>query len=114
MKHNKKRILSVINELTMNLLAAGATDINVRIQELETEYQITIQSNFCIEKQDKMKELAQVIQEKPQVGMEEFYWELAGESDFGNELHLAAMMVDRVEVELLEDAIKLELFRNKF
>jgi hypothetical protein len=113
MKHNKKRILNITNELSMNLFAVGATNISIQIQERETDFSIHIQSDYSIEKQDKVRQLVEALQSKPNAEVEEFYWELAGDSDVGNELCLICMMLDQIEVELVDNTIILDLLKSK-
>ena len=45
--------------------------------------------------------------------MEEYYWELAGESDVDTELTLVGMMTDNAEINISEDMIEVVLYRYK-
>jgi hypothetical protein len=113
MKHNKKRILNITNELSMNLFAVGATNIGIQIQEREQDFSINMQSDFSLEKEDKVRQLVEALQTKPHAEIEEFYWELAGDSDVGNELYLICMMLDQISVEIDNNTIKLDMIKMK-
>ena len=45
--------------------------------------------------------------------MEEYYWNLTGESDVDCELSLIGVMTDYVKVNLKNNILKIELYRNK-
>lgn len=113
MKHSKKRILNITNEISMNLFAVGANNISIQIQERDADYSIHIESDFSIEKLDKVKHLIEALQTKPHAEIEEFYWELAGDSDVGNELYLICMMLDHIEVKLVDNSIILDMLKSK-
>lgn len=113
MKHNKKRITKIIDELTMYLFAAGATDISVNIQDRDEDYRLCIKSNFDTNKIDKIHHLVEVLKSSKQEEIEEYYWELAGESDVGCEIYLTAMMLNHVEITLTDQILELEILKNK-
>jgi hypothetical protein len=45
--------------------------------------------------------------------MEEFYWELTGESDHDSELSIVGMMIDKVEFIHENESLKIILYRYK-
>ena len=113
MKHNKKRISKIVDELINYLFSIGATDININIQERSEEYKIIITSNYKEGKDNKINKLIKALNAPKIEEIEEYYWELAGESDVGSELHLIGMMVDKAEVSVIDQVLKLDISRNK-
>lgn len=111
MKHIKKRILNIINELTMYLFSSGATDISIHILERNDDYKISMQCNYNMNK--KIDTLIEILKSHNQEEIEECYWELAGDSDDGSEVHLVAMMVNRVETWIENNLFKMDLYKNK-
>lgn len=45
--------------------------------------------------------------------MEEYYWELAGETDSSEELGLVGTMIDEATIGYDEEKVVIELIRNK-
>lgn len=114
MKHNKKRIMKIVDEITTHLYWIGAKDINIRIQEVDDKFKITFKSDYLPEKKKKIKKLIDALKRcDKQQEMEEYYWELVGDCDIDNELSLIGMMVDEAELEIEEDHLELILIRYK-
>ncbi|MGE4284850.1 MAG: hypothetical protein AB7G87_14250 [Clostridia bacterium] len=113
MKHQKKRISNIVHELTMYLFSISATDIHINIQETEDEYKIHIKSNYCGEQDEKLDRLIKLLKCPKQEEVEEYYWELTGESEMGTELSLVGMMIDDAEIDINEGYLEIILHRNK-
>ncbi|WHH60128.1 hypothetical protein [Petroclostridium sp. X23] len=113
MKHQRKRVSKIVDELITYLFSIGATDINVNIQERLDDYKISLRSNYTKDKNKKVYKLLKALQTPKQEEIEEYYWELAGDSDVGTELSLIGMMIDKVEVDLNTDFLEIILYRNR-
>ncbi len=113
MKHHKKRIAKILDELTIYLFSIGATDININIADREEDYRIFIRSNYKGNQDDKIARLTKGLNTPKREEMEEYYWELTGECDIATELHLVGMMLDKAEINIIDDYLELILYRNK-
>lgn len=113
MKHIKKRISKIVDELVTYLFYMGATDINFHIKEEEDLYRIHLTSNYGKKCERKIAKLQKCLNYPKQEEMEEYYWELAGECDIGSELTIVGAMTDKVEINLIEDRLEITLYRNK-
>lgn len=114
-KHNKKRICRITDELMTYLFTMGATDITVNVKEDERQFIIKIRSDFVEFTDQEVNRLFQRLNIERQVEMEEYYWELAGESDVDTELTLVGMMTDKGEINFIDDnTIEITLFRYKY
>lgn len=113
MKHNKKRILNIIDEIAIYLLSAGATDITINLQDREEDYKITIKSNYRKSETEQIDKLISALKSKKQEEVEEYCWELSGESDVGTEIYLVGMMINQVKVKYDNDILELIMYRSK-
>lgn len=114
MKHNKKRITKIVDELVIYLFSVGGSDIHVNISKHDHYYKIAFESNYKKEHTDKIKRLVRYLNGPKQEEIEEYYWELTGEGDgsMDTEISLVAAMVDKSDINIMDDKIKIVLYRN--
>ncbi|TCT12978.1 hypothetical protein EDC18_11052 [Natranaerovirga pectinivora] len=113
MKHTNKRACKIINELATFLLMIGATDLTINVKNSEEEFIITINSDYRNGEEKNVQKLIRGITSPKQEEIEEYYWELAGESDVEGELNLIGIMIDKAEVDVTQDQLKITLYRKK-
>lgn len=96
------------------LYSMGAKDITIHIKEDDKQFIINIKSDFKEFSDREVKRLIKRLNIPRQIEMEEYYWELTGESDVDTELTLVGMMTDDGEVNFLDDnTIEITLYRYK-
>jgi len=113
MKHEKKKIIKIVDEIMFFLFANGSTEITTKVTEEKERHVIYIWGNFDKKNKDNFDKLIKLLSCPRQRDMEEYYWELTGDSDQFTELTLVGMMTDEVQVDMQEDSIELILYRNK-
>jgi len=113
MKHTKKRISKIVDELVTYFYSMGATDISINLNEKKDYFKISLKSNYTTKDKNKIEKLIKYLKCDKQEEMEEYYWELTGESDVDNELMLVGMMTDEAEINIDEDTIEVVLYRYK-
>ncbi|MCK4259686.1 MAG: hypothetical protein KAX49_11950 [Halanaerobiales bacterium] len=113
MKHDKKRISKIIDELIMYCLSMDSTDIDVKLENREDYWKIQIKSNCNNIKEEKINRLIKCLNYPKQEEMEEYYWELTGECDVDTELSIVGMMTNKAEVNFANDILEIVLYRNK-
>ena len=113
MKHKKKRLLNIVNEITMQFFLAGATNIIIQINELENEYLVSMECNYQSDKIKGLECLIKALNSSRHQEVEECYWDLVGDSDVGNELSLIGMMIHRVEAKFEDNKLKLLIYKEK-
>lgn len=113
MKHNKKRVSKIVDELIAYFFTMGATHINVNLKEKSDYYKISLKSNYTTKDNEKIEKLKKYLKCDKQEEIEEYYWELAGDCDVDSELILVGMMTDKAEIDISEDMIEVVLYRNK-
>ncbi len=113
MRHVRRRISKMVDELINYMLSIEASDININISEIDNFYVISLKSNFSEEKSNKIEKLVKALNSPKTEEIEEYYWELAGESETGTELYLLAMMVDKSEIHIVGNTLDLKLYKSK-
>lgn len=113
MKHYKKRVSKIVDELMTYFFSMGATDICINLQETDEYYKIHFKCNYSGNNEEKIEKMVKYLKCDKQEEMEEYYWELAGDSDVDTELTLVGMMTDEAEINIGEDTIELTLYRYK-
>lgn len=113
MKHEIRKVSKIIDELTTYFLLLGIKEIKTSIKNKEDHFKIRFKLydfNFKHPKIELLKELLNYPRENE---MEEYYWELAGESDVDSELCLIGIMTDTVEIVEDKNELKITLIRYK-
>lgn len=113
MKHDKKRITKIIDELINYFFSMGATDINLNLKEDPDAYRITFDCNYSCKDSSKLEKLDKYLHCEKQEEMEEYFWELTGDCDVDTELTLVGMMTDEASVQCVDDKLRIMLVRYK-
>lgn len=112
MKHVKKRIAKIVDELTTYFFSMGATDININLKDEKEYYKISLKCNYTKD-QGKIDKLIKYLKCAKQEEMEEYFWELAGDCDVDTELTLVGMMTDEAEIDINGNQIEVNLIKYK-
>lgn len=114
MKQTKKKIATIVNELTTYFFSIGSNDMVVKIKETPTGFSIFFASNFEPNFMSRVQRLERLLTYGRAPEIEESYWGLTGMGhvDDENELLLVGAMVDSAEVDICEDHATLNLFRK--
>lgn len=114
MTHEEKKTAKIVEELTMFFFALEASYIDTRIERLENEVTIHLEADFNPSFAEKLSHLDQYLNGQKNDGMGDIYWELAGSGDPGetSQLLLVGMMIDRAEIELGQNRVKLTMYRS--
>ena len=113
MKHLRKRILKIIDEVVNYLFVIGASDMTINVKEEDNLYKISLKSDYSNKYRKKINELEKNLKCPKQEEMEEYYWELTGDCDIDTELTLVGMMTDDAEVILNNETIEVILYKYK-
>lgn len=113
MKHLKKRIVKIVDEMMTYFFSIGATDININVFENEEMFKITFNSNYLIQCKSCIEELVKSLNCAKNQEMEEYYWELVGDCDVDTELPLVGMMINEAELDIEDDFVEVILYRYK-
>lgn len=98
MKQYRRRVSKIVDELINYFFYLHATDIQVRVQELSDQYKIYMKGDCPELTEAKAQHLIRLLNTPTHTEVEEYYWELIGESAIDSELALIGMMTSEVEV----------------
>ena len=114
MTHEEKKIGKIAEELNMYFFGMGADDIKTQIRRNGSKVEILLESNYKQEYAYDMHRLKEYLNEPKNEALEDIYWDLAGAGDPGetSQLLLVGMMLDKAEVEITDEKVKLHLYKE--
>lgn len=114
MMHNEKKLANIVEELTMFFFSIGATDVRSSVQIQDCRGKIEFDADYKTEFEEKLSSLEEYLNEPKNEGLEDFYWELAGSGDPGetSQLLLVGMMIDKAEISIEENRVKINLYKE--
>lgn len=113
MKHEKRKLSKMIDELIVYLFSMCATEINVNIRDCGEYYKVHMKGNYSNNQQEKIQKLVKALKCPRREEIEETYWELTGDCDVDTELTLVGVMTDKVEIDIFDNEIEITLIRYK-
>ena len=114
MVHEEKKLGKIVEELTMYFFSVGGNHISSKIEKNGRQVEITFESDYAPEYKNNLHYLTKYLNEPRNEGMEDIYWELAGcsEPGEGSQLLLIGVMIDKAEVQIEEDIVKIKLYKE--
>ena len=110
---NALKSLKLITELATFVFKAGGSEFDVHFKEKDQEIKISIESRIENLNLSNLRESLKGLNTERQSEVEEYYWELAGESNTSEELTLVGMMIDNAEYSYDDDILKITVYRHK-
>ncbi|MCT4584703.1 MAG: hypothetical protein N4A54_07245 [Peptostreptococcaceae bacterium] len=111
MKHIVKKITKIADEIMTFLLINDSDELDFKIKKENDRYIVKIVSYNTKFSDDDVLELDEILNVQRQHEVEAYYWQLAGETDFDNELLLIGSMVDEAKVYKANNNLYIEFFR---
>lgn len=96
---NRRHILGIVDELVSNALQAGATRINVHIENQADYCEVQVNDNGKGMNPDQARQVEALLRQPRREELEEYYGDLAGVSGYGSGLTIIGMLVDEAEVD---------------
>jgi hypothetical protein len=100
---HREKVRRIINELVSFSLELKATEINIKLNEINNRIKIEITNNASKVDKTIIKKLKNKLSTPRLVEIEELYWELAGENRQSDQLYLIGSMTDHSNVNYVED-----------
>lgn len=113
MRHEIKKVAKMMDELTTFCLEHGAEDLNIRIQNQSDHEVIIVDASPITNMQETVDRMRELLSYPREFEVEEYYWELAGETDGVDELGLVGNMIDEATIDYDDKTIHIELMRRK-
>ncbi len=110
MDHEFKKAGKIIDEIVTHLLRKGHRELNVDLKLNNNESIFTIKLERVDD--DLLKLLDETLNQERDLSIEEYGWELMGESDFSSELNLVGMCLDEFRILKNDDYTEFMLIRN--
>lgn len=99
MKVEKRFIKGIIDELLANALEAGASKIDISVEQLPEALRIAVSDDGKGMPEQVREKVYTTLNQERRGEFDHYYGELAGESIVGRGLNIVGMMVDYAEVE---------------
>jgi len=113
MSHDIKKISKIIDEiLTYFMYTYHAKHAEVSMDQLETAYHISFFFQNITVPEKELEMLRKNLGIKRNAELEDYYWQLTGESEDSNELSLVAMMTDSVDITYIDHTLTIEIIRK--
>lgn len=113
MKYQFERNLKIINEIMTYLHKLGAKDINVNLNKNDSPTTFHIWGKINNIDSDELYNLTNILNTNRQHEIEEYYWNLGGESEADGELTLVGMMIDKAEITYSNNILSFKIFREE-
>ncbi len=113
MKHEIKKICKIVDEMTTLLLKDDTDVVEFKINRLPDRTIISIVDYNTKYTQKEVDDLIECFNVERQKEVEEYYWQLVGESDSDYELTIIGVMVDSATIEVRDNNMYMELVRLK-
>lgn len=112
MRHEVKKICRIVDELTTLFLRDDTNEVDFKIKRTGNTSIITIVDYNTHFDDAYVRHLKEMLSGQRQAEIEEYYWQLAGETDEGDELTLISSMIDSAEVEKRDGNLYITLTRS--
>jgi hypothetical protein len=111
MRHEVKKICRIVDELTTMFLKEDSNEVDFKI--ITSPERSVIRLVVYHTKMDDafIEHLGKTLNNQRQFEIEEYYWQLAGETDEDDELTLISVMIDEATVEKRDGNLYIELVR---
>ena len=113
MQHEVKKITLIMNELITIMMKNGAEDIDVNIKRKGELSEITLIHRDCQYPEEFVEKIRYNLNTQRQSEVEGYYWQLVGEDDACEELHLVGAMIDEAVVEMRKNDLYIHIVRSE-
>ena len=103
MKHINQRNIRIVTELLNYCYSHGSYNIHIDINKKNKKIFIFIKAEISYLSQDSLELLEKSLNAPRLHEMEEYYWNLTGDTDTGSELSLVGMMIDEATVHYVDN-----------
>ncbi|GAU77804.1 hypothetical protein [Fusibacter sp. 3D3] len=111
MRHETKKICRIVDELTTLFLREDTNEVDFKIKKEQDRTLIQITDYETHLSDEEIAHLKETLNAQRQYEIEEYYWQLAGETDDEAELTLVGAMIDAATVEKRAGNLYIELVR---
>lgn len=113
MQHEVKKLNLIMNELVNLMYQHGAEDVDVNIKKNGEISELTVIHRNAEYAKDFVDQVRYDLNTQRQCEVEGYYWQLVGDDEPSEELHLVGAMVDTAEVEMKENDLHIHITRSE-
>ena len=112
MKHEVKKISRIVDELVTFFLRKDSDEVDISIKRNDEQAVIRLIVHGTHFDREFMDYLEDSLNVQRQFEVEEYYWQLAGETDCDTEITLVGAMVDSASVCVVNGDLCIEIIRK--
>ncbi|MBE6988929.1 MAG: hypothetical protein IJN37_09880 [Clostridia bacterium] len=114
MTHERKKLSKITEELMLFFYGIGGNDITFNVKLKGDDAVITFESNFDPKHRHAVEDMDRLLHSGHDYGVEDIYWELMGSGEPGetSQLLLVGMLVDKVDVTVNDDRVKVVMYKK--
>lgn len=113
MRHETKKICKIVDEMTTYFLKEDTDEVDFKIKKSKEKTVVKIIDYNTHYTENDVQDLKECLNVQRQHEVEEYYWQLVGESDTEAELTIVGVMIDEATVELVDGNLHVTLVRYK-
>lgn len=113
MNHEAARISKIVNELTNFCIRIGAKHMQIDLKDTDGKTELVVQCDTKGRVEEFIEDLKASLASPRQEQVEEYLWEMVGESESYDELNLVGMMLDYSEVSYEGNKLIIRAYRKK-
>ncbi len=113
MDYEKPKLLKIANEIAFFCLNIGAEKLHIDLSIKEKTNEVSLRCQLDNITEEELEKLQQTLEVPRREDVEDYFWELAGESESARELSLVGMLIDKVEISYTKPHFKIIMNRNK-
>ena len=114
MEHEVKKVAKIVDEIiTYFLNTFGCPSFQLKYNHDETAFRLEFTFEGVAMEPRALERLREKLTAHRQTELEDYYWQLTGESEDDNELALVAMMSDDIDLEHDSKTLRLKLRRDR-
>ena len=111
MKFKLEKKLKIVNELITYFHKLGNSDIHIDLCTIDDKSYFCISGKVSPLSNNDISSLVEILETPRQHEVEEYYWQLGGESELECELTLISMMIDDAIITYQDDVLTIKLIR---
>lgn len=113
MKFKIEKNLKIVSELITFFHNHGSSDVNINLNSDDEHSYFNISGKVKPISEEELSSLINMLNSPRQHEIEQYYWNLGGESEYDSELILIGMMINTANVTYKDDILTIKLIRNE-
>lgn len=113
MRHEIKKVSKIVDEIITYFLWKWDVNVNIDIKSDENAYYISIDFNNIQLSDEEYEDIKSKLSGRRKPELEDYYWQLSGETVLSNELYFVTIMSDKISIGRKENKFYINIVRNK-